>query len=424
MKLYITVFIFLIESTVLFAQSIKIIDIDNSNYPDVGITFEFKSENSLNVNHLKIIENNKECRFTVESGAESRQTTLNCFAIDQELFADDKSKNMILEFLKSVVKNANNKELINIVTVSSEQQTQAIFKPVSIEFTSNYNQLFFRYEKLKLSKIPFEYSTEQLFNYIRKYGNLDNNYIYISRNKTQNHISEKLKKYSDSLSINYTKIKYPNTTFNIKEVLDSLKKQIKASAYVNSFEKNVKTLYFYKIIYRSEQRNKVNFFEVKYKDIVLRKFFKDKNVTIGLPDIFIYKYLSLSLLTVCIVLLYFVFKKKKIKRNDNSYTLKTQASERSENKATLIVEINEKRTKYPLDKLRTTIGRGKDNDILIANLTVSNHHATITHEGGIFYIEDNDSTNGVIVNDLKINKYQIKPNDVIRLGKATLKLSY
>jgi hypothetical protein len=80
--------------------------------------------------------------------------------------------------------------------------------------------------------------------------------------------------------------------------------------------------------------------------------------------------------------------------------------------------------KHELKKLRTTIGRHSDNDILIANLTISNHHATITNEGGDFYIQDNNSTNGTFINEIKINKSIVKAGDNVRLGKAKLILTY
>jgi len=74
--------------------------------------------------------------------------------------------------------------------------------------------------------------------------------------------------------------------------------------------------------------------------------------------------------------------------------------------------------------LTTTIGRKKNCDILIDNLTISSHHASITNEGGEFYIQDHESTNGIFVNDIKVNKKTIKNGDIIRLGKAILMIHY
>ena len=79
---------------------------------------------------------------------------------------------------------------------------------------------------------------------------------------------------------------------------------------------------------------------------------------------------------------------------------------------------------FHIKKLVTTIGRKKDCDVIINNLTISSHHASITNEGGEFYIQDHESTNGVFVNDIKIDKKKVKSEDVIRLGKAILTIHY
>lgn len=76
---------------------------------------------------------------------------------------------------------------------------------------------------------------------------------------------------------------------------------------------------------------------------------------------------------------------------------------------------------YPLNKERMTIGRRADNDIVINNLAVSSHHAviiTILHDS---FMEDMDSTNGFSVNGVPSKKHFLQNNDVIEIGKYTLK---
>lgn len=76
---------------------------------------------------------------------------------------------------------------------------------------------------------------------------------------------------------------------------------------------------------------------------------------------------------------------------------------------------------YPLNKDRMTIGRKADNDIVINNLAVSSHHAaiiTILHDS---FMEDLDSTNGLSVNGVPAKKHFLQNNDVIEIGKYTLK---
>jgi pSer/pThr/pTyr-binding forkhead associated (FHA) protein len=86
----------------------------------------------------------------------------------------------------------------------------------------------------------------------------------------------------------------------------------------------------------------------------------------------------------------------------------------------LTVEIEGTKTNHELNKLVTRIGRSDGNDIKIDNLTISNTHASILIEGGQFFIQDNASTNGTFVNDIKISKILIKNGDTIRLGKSRL----
>jgi pSer/pThr/pTyr-binding forkhead associated (FHA) protein len=65
------------------------------------------------------------------------------------------------------------------------------------------------------------------------------------------------------------------------------------------------------------------------------------------------------------------------------------------------------------------IGRDKTAHIRIENDTsVSRKHATVTRHGVSFVIEDNNSSNGVIVNGQKIDgPYEMRVNDKIEIGK-------
>jgi pSer/pThr/pTyr-binding forkhead associated (FHA) protein len=76
---------------------------------------------------------------------------------------------------------------------------------------------------------------------------------------------------------------------------------------------------------------------------------------------------------------------------------------------------------YSLDKERVTIGRRPDNDIHIDNLAVSGQHTLIVTIGNDSFIEDLSSTNGTYVNKKSIKKHVLQHDDVIELGKYTLK---
>jgi len=90
----------------------------------------------------------------------------------------------------------------------------------------------------------------------------------------------------------------------------------------------------------------------------------------------------------------------------------------------LVVDDHKTQQVFKLNKFTMTLGRAEGNDIVIDNRTVSSHHATLTNEGGLFYIADNDSTNGVFVNDIRITKSKIQPKDRIRIGAVMATLVY
>lgn len=79
-------------------------------------------------------------------------------------------------------------------------------------------------------------------------------------------------------------------------------------------------------------------------------------------------------------------------------------------------------SKYVLKKGATRIGRGKDNDIVFSNDSISSNHAEIhrRREGGVFIV-DLSSTNGVYVNDEKVSQFELSDGDLIEIGDVKLK---
>lgn len=75
----------------------------------------------------------------------------------------------------------------------------------------------------------------------------------------------------------------------------------------------------------------------------------------------------------------------------------------------------------PLTKERVSIGRKPHNDIQIDNLAISGDHAVITTLLKDSFIEDLDSTNGTLINGKPIRRHALQPNDVIEMGKYSLK---
>jgi hypothetical protein len=76
---------------------------------------------------------------------------------------------------------------------------------------------------------------------------------------------------------------------------------------------------------------------------------------------------------------------------------------------------------YPLSKERMTVGRKPHNDIVIDNLAVSGEHAAIVTIQNDSFLEDLDSTNGVMVNGMATKKHFLQNNDVVEIGKYKIK---
>jgi pSer/pThr/pTyr-binding forkhead associated (FHA) protein len=78
---------------------------------------------------------------------------------------------------------------------------------------------------------------------------------------------------------------------------------------------------------------------------------------------------------------------------------------------------------FTLTKSRNQIGRAPGNDIQIPDQTVSSSHAVIWNESGQLYVEDIGSTNGSLLNGMRVQgKLAFKHGDLLQLGNATLKL--
>jgi len=73
-----------------------------------------------------------------------------------------------------------------------------------------------------------------------------------------------------------------------------------------------------------------------------------------------------------------------------------------------------------LEKEVMTVGRKPGNDIQIENLAVSGFHAKVVHEGGQYFVEDLNSTNGTFVTRKRVSRCQLRNNDEILIGKHSL----
>ena len=92
---------------------------------------------------------------------------------------------------------------------------------------------------------------------------------------------------------------------------------------------------------------------------------------------------------------------------------------------TILLKFNDKILKtIESEKDEIVIGRNAENDIVVENLAVSKMHARIVNQGGEYYIEDLNSTNGTYLNNIRITKKNLKNNDIIIVGKHSLEIHF
>ena len=89
--------------------------------------------------------------------------------------------------------------------------------------------------------------------------------------------------------------------------------------------------------------------------------------------------------------------------------------------AELILKLgNEVIRRLTVDKDTVTIGRSRDNDLVVENLSTSRNHARVRHHGDKFVLTDLGSSNGTFVNGVNVTKTEIVDGDVVTVGKHTI----
>ncbi len=69
---------------------------------------------------------------------------------------------------------------------------------------------------------------------------------------------------------------------------------------------------------------------------------------------------------------------------------------------------------------RQEIGRSPDSAVLLDDVTVSRHHATVERESDGLYIVDLESLNGTYVNRRRVERHRLRDGDELQIGKFKL----
>jgi len=73
-------------------------------------------------------------------------------------------------------------------------------------------------------------------------------------------------------------------------------------------------------------------------------------------------------------------------------------------------------TALPIDKQRVRIGRDPDCEIRLDDPSVSRRHVVLNRVYNEYFLEDQDSTNGTLLNGRRVYKHMLKHGDVLDVG--------
>ncbi|OQY03959.1 MAG: hypothetical protein B6I20_03985 [Bacteroidetes bacterium 4572_117] len=415
MRHNVLLFFTLFFELVCHSQDFKLKKIDNQFFPTIKLTIELNSKE--NVNDIKIIENGQETAYRIDTATTKKSNKAICYLIDIELFSYDE-KQVVVDALFELMNKLPQATLINICFVSNKDG-EMCFVPFSYEFTDEHTK-FVEFVKNRIQSN----TAEQVIDNLAKISEL----IKTTRNDFFINI-EVISAPKDSSLTMHDDFLYINTELTQQNLANKL--------YNASIEKdltNIDQSKNYVIEFITKQKGTLNYFEIFYKNENLKGTFilPRNNLSVNATN-WILGLFGLFSLVLLLIIINLVYSKRKLsltlqKLGNNKLSVPKEIGNGQVSKRNLIpsieIKLDATKTSYKLKKLVTTIGRKKKCDILIDNLTVSSHHASITNEGGEFYIQDHDSTNGVFVNDVKVSKTNIKSGDTIRLGKAILIIHY
>ncbi|HJZ89031.1 MAG TPA: FHA domain-containing protein [Polyangia bacterium] len=87
----------------------------------------------------------------------------------------------------------------------------------------------------------------------------------------------------------------------------------------------------------------------------------------------------------------------------------------------VIIGGNDRGHEFALDRPQLTIGRGTDNDIILADIAVSRSHVVILMDGTRSTMRDLNSGNGTLVNGQRVASCVLRDGDQIELGNTLLR---
>lgn len=109
---------------------------------------------------------------------------------------------------------------------------------------------------------------------------------------------------------------------------------------------------------------------------------------------------------------------KPIKAENNEECKNTQGinNKSSKTPALRVISGPQGELVLPLSKDHMTIGRSPNSDIFLNDRTVSREHAVISKNGDVYQIADQNSYNGLWINNTNVSVSNVKNGDIIQIG--------
>jgi len=89
-----------------------------------------------------------------------------------------------------------------------------------------------------------------------------------------------------------------------------------------------------------------------------------------------------------------------------------------------IIGGNDRGKQHELTRATTSIGRGTDQDVVLADIAVSRRHVTILMEGQRFRLKDLGSGNGSLVNGQRMDSVILNDGDQIEIGNTLMRFDH
>jgi tetratricopeptide (TPR) repeat protein len=87
----------------------------------------------------------------------------------------------------------------------------------------------------------------------------------------------------------------------------------------------------------------------------------------------------------------------------------------------LIIGGNNRGREFALKPADNCIGRGTDNDVVLADIAVSRKHTMVCFEAGQFIVRDLGSGNGTLLNGKKVTSHPLQDGDQLELGNTLMR---